>query len=239
MKKRNALSLSAALPATIIGLAVAGDVRADTIGITSAGGTSTESLGSFTGIVEFNANGFNGGADLSFTLTNTSPASNGGYLTGFVFNVAKPGLTVYFADADGKGTGFDDVTGKTGIKASPFGTFEEGAALAGAFLGGGSPNAGIAVGQSRQFLFHVVGDLTDVSALTFISEESVPQGGGDGEVFVARFKGFFNDGSDKVVPGEVVRPPEVVPVPAAVWGGASLLGMLGLGRHLRRRRVEE
>ena len=241
MKKRTVLSLSAALPATIIGLAMAGDARADTIGITSAGGTSTESLGSFTGIVEFNANGFANGADLSFKLTNTSPANNGGYITGFVFNVAKPGLTVMFADVDGKGNGFDDVTGK-GLKATPFGTFEEGAAIGGALLGGGSPTSGIQVGQTREFLFHVGGDLSGVSALTFVSEESVPTGGNDGEIFVARFKGFFNDGSDKVVPGEVLPPPppppppQVVPVPAAVWGGASLLGALGVGRSVRRRR---
>jgi hypothetical protein len=217
----------------VVSAVVAGMAHADTVNIASDGGTSTSSLGSFTGIVEFNANGFTGGADLSFTLTNTSPASNGGYLTGFVFNVAKDGLTVSYVDPDGAAKGFDDLSTPNGLKGNPFGTFEEGAALGGAFLGGGSPNGGIAAGTTRQFLFNVVGNLSGVNAMTFLSEESVPTGGNDGQVFVARFKGFFNDGSDKVVPGEVV------PVPLAALGGGALLAGLGAFRAARRRRMAE
>jgi MYXO-CTERM domain-containing protein len=229
----------------VVSAVVAGMAHADTINITSEGGTSTSSLGSFTGVVEFNADGFAGGADLSFKLTNTSPASNGGYLTGFVFNVAKDGLTVSYADPDGNKKGFDDLNSDKALKANPFGTFEEGAALGGVFLGGGSPLGGIGVGQTREFLFNVVGDLTGVSALTFLSEESTPTGNHDGEVFVARFKGFFNDGSDKVVPGEVLLPPppppppQVVPVPMAAWGGGMLLAGLGAARAARRRRMAD
>jgi hypothetical protein len=228
--------------AAVASAAFVGVARADSILITSEGGISTSSLGSFTGVVEFNANAFAGGADLSFKLTNTSPAANGGFLTGFVFNVAKSGLSVGYVDADGSKIGFDDLNTKQGLKANPFGTFEEGAALGGVFLGGASPLKGIAVGQTREFLFNVVGDLTGVSALTFLSEESVPTGNNDGQVFVARFKGFFNDGSDKVVPGEVVPPPppppppQVVPIPMAAWGGGSLLAGLGAFRAAHRRR---
>lgn len=230
---RRSLVTAAAVAVGAAALAAPGAARADVIGITSEGGTSTSSLGAFTGIVEFNENGFAGGADLSFTLTNTLPVGSDGYLTGFVFNVADDSLTVTFVDNDGAGAGFEDVTGG-GLSANPFGTFEEGAALGGAFLGGGSPTDGIAAGDTRQFLFNVTGDLTNVSVMTFLSELSEPTGGNDGEVFVARFKGLINEGSDKVVPGTV----QVVPVPAAVWGGASLLGGLGAFRAARRRRAE-
>jgi hypothetical protein len=238
VKRRKSIYAAGAVMSAV----VAGAAHADTVNITSEGGTSTSNLGSFTGIVEFNANGFAGNADLSFKLTNTSPASNGGYLTGFVFNVAKDGLTVTYADPDGNKKGFDDLNSDKATKANPFGTFEEGAALGGVFLGGASPLGGVAVGQTREFLFHVVGDLSGVSAMTFLSEESVPTGNHDGEVFVARFKGFFNDGSDKVVPGDVVQPPpppQVVPVPMAALGGGALLAGLGAFRAVRQRRMSE
>jgi len=218
----------------VVSAVVAGMAHADTVKIASDGGTSTSLLGSFTGTVEFNGSGIGGGpANLAFTLTNTSPASNGGYLTGFVFNVAKDGLTVTYIDADGAKKGFDDLSTDKALSGNPYGSFEEGAALGGVFLGGANPADGIAVGQTRQFLFTVGGNLGGVNAMTFLSEESVPTGGNDGQVFVARFKGFFNDGSDKVVAGEVV------PVPIAAWGGGMLLAGLGTARAARRRKLAE
>jgi hypothetical protein len=97
---------------------------------------------------------------------------------------------------------------------SPFGTFDFGAALGGDFLGGGSPTDGIAVGDSRTFAFNVTGSDADaIGAGDFVS---------DG--FLVRFRGFEDDGSDKV-------PGRIVPTPAAVIAGLALLGLVGIQRR--------
>ena len=233
MIRRNVLALSALLPATVI--AVAGTARADTIPITSVGGISTESLGSFTGTISFLADGFGGTAkaDLAVTLTNTSPAGNGGFITGFVFNLAdRPDNTLSVSYVkDGKKDTFQSLTDAS---ASPFGTFEFGAATGGAWLGGGSPTSGIAVGQTRTFLFEFAGSGEHTAGLTAQSFLTNDLPSGTAYPFAVRFRGFKDGGSDKVIPG-VPEQPQPVPVPAAVWGGAALLGLMGGFKAYRRR----
>lgn len=232
MLRSNLITFSALLTATVVGVVNPRAARADTIPISSLGGISTESLGAFNGTISFGADAFSGGADLAITLTNTSPAANGGYITGFVFNIADVpdgSLSVSYI-AQGAS---DKFTSMTDASASPFGTFEFGAAIDGSFLGGGSPNSGVAFGQTRQFLFELANageNTAGLSANSFVTN-NLP--GGTIHPFAVRFRGFLDDSSDKVVAG-VVTPPQIVPVPAAVWGGAVLLGALGLTKRLRR-----
>jgi hypothetical protein len=218
-------------------------VRADSISIESTG-ISTEDLGAFTGTVEFNANAFGGAADLAVTLTNTSPSINGGYITGFVFNVADvPDNSVTVTYVASAGDKFKTLTNES---ASPFGTFEYGAAIGGAWLGGGSPTSGIAVGQSRTFLFELSGSSELTAGLSAASFLTTNLPGGTTYPLAVRFRGFANGGSDKVIGGEPLPPPppppppptQVVPVPAAVWGGMVLLGFLGVGKRVRSRKGE-
>ena len=235
MIRRNVVALSTFLPATVIAVA-APSARADSIPITSVGGISTENLGSFTGTISFLADGFGGGAnaDLAVTLTNTSPAANGGYITGFVFNLADDPdntLSVGYVQ-DGKKDVFKSLTDAS---ASPFGTFEFGAASGGVWLGGGSPTSGIGVGETRTFLFEFAGNGENTPGLTASSFLTSDLPSNTAYPFAVRFRGFEDDGSDKVVPGTPEQPPQLVPVPGAVWGGSLLLGLLGGFKAYRRR----
>jgi hypothetical protein len=219
-------------------------VRADSISIESTG-ISTEDLGAFTGTIDFSANAFGGAAhaDLAVTLTNTSPISKGGYITGFVFNIADvPDNSIAATYVASTGDKFKTLTNES---ASPFGTFEYGTAIGGAWLGGGSPTSGIAVGQSRTFLFELSGNSETTAGLTAASFLTNNLPGGTVYPLAVRFRGFANGGSDKVIGGEPTPPPppppppsQAVPVPAAVWGGMVLLGFLGVGKRIRSRKGE-
>jgi hypothetical protein len=176
-------------------------------------------LGSFTGFFDFRPED----SKLSISLTNTSAPSSGGYITGFVFNFDSP----FSLSLDTSTAGaFQLVTSEP---ADPFGTFDYGAALGGEFLGGGKPQDGIAVGDTRTFNFTL-----------FIPEQSVFPAGfdsigalGDGD-FLVRFRGFEDGGSDKV-PGSIT--PATVPTPAAAWAGISIFLCLA-GFKLYRRHFD-
>ena len=170
-----------------------------------------EGLGAFTGSMEWTHLG-GGAGSLTVTLTNTSAVANGGYLTGFVFNVA-PDIKVEY---DGAIAGWDAVFNESAV---PFGVFDTGAALGGSWLGGGSPIGGLAVGSTWRFDFSVDGDagvLAGLAAHDFFDEAI-------GIGFVARFRGFEDGGSDKVT--------STLPGPATL--AAPLLAAV-LGRSRRR-----
>jgi hypothetical protein len=200
-------------------------------------------LGDFTGSVTYTYTAGNT-ADLAIFLKNVSDPANGGYLTGFVFNIGADHVTaklnpnpteIDYNDRDGldlpKSGFFYDVG--TNASASPYGTFEAGAALSsgkpdkngvpplGEFLGSGKPQYGIGVGESATFHFKVVGCpdvLDDLSAMAFLREMS---GHGDYSAsFIARFRGFANGGSNKT-PGY-----SAIPLPPAAWSGCALFGLL-------------
>jgi len=172
---------------------------------------SSENLGTFTGTLDYNPG--IGSGTLIISITNTSPVANGGFLTGFAFNIdsadagalatLQPGATHPFLD-----TGSEN--------APPFGTYDAGAALGADWSGGGSPNSGIAVGATGTFTFNVVAsDAASLTASSFIN--------GPNEFdFVVRFRGFKDGGSDKV-------PSEIVPAP-------SVLSLLVIGVAGTRRR---
>jgi hypothetical protein len=197
---------------------------ADTINIAGDG-----ALGDFTGSLDLT------GSILTVTLTNTSPAANGGFLTGFVFN-GRDGATATFdvAASSANVASFQDVAPTE--DAPPFGTFEFGAALGGDWTGGGSPNDGLGVGDTGTFVFNTTGADT---VEDFFSDFGVLKEAKNGDpaeysdvVFAVRFKGFEDEGSDKV-PGTETPPPPVVPLPPAVLGGLGLLGVLA-ARRVRR-----
>lgn len=97
------------------------------------------------------------GATVTLTLENMSPLANGGFITGFLFNV------------NGNAT----ATLNTGAqRGSQFRDFEAGAALDRDFLGGGSPNAGIAVGETKSFTFDFSGLDAGILAAPFFREIS-------------------------------------------------------------------
>jgi hypothetical protein len=164
---------------------------------------STEGLGDY--IAQFTYSLFSPtAAELTVSLTNTSPSSNGGFLTGFVFNnpnnfitnVNLSGSNPFFALLGG--SSFQDT-----ISASPLGMYDIGASLGGNFLGGGSPTRGIPVGGTASFGFTMTGNnLDQLNTGSFIQTKS-----SEGEFFVARFKGFNDGGSDKV-PGGATSVPE-------------------------------
>ncbi|MFM1805250.1 MAG: hypothetical protein RL136_2129 [Planctomycetota bacterium] len=174
-----------------------------------------EGLGSFTGSMEW-AYPVEGGdcGELAIRLVNTSPGENGGFLTGFAFNTIS-GLDIAFI------TQGDRWTGVAGVAADPFGVFDYGVALDGNFLGGGSPVDGIAVGGERKFLFTVCAEASVLEALQ--ASDFFDESAGFG--FVARFKGFNDDGSDKVTAS--------LPSPGAL----ALFACAGIGSRARRRRA--
>ena len=196
--------------------------QASSIDIFSDEANSTEGLGSFTGSVDYV---YDADADLgllTITLTNTSDPDNGGFLTGFLYNIVSddPDASATLVSASHP---YEDAT-DNGLNGAPFGDpFDAGAAIGGAFLGGGDPNGGIAVGDTGIFGFEIMAfDAADLTALNFLV-------GGPYEFnFITRFKGFVDGGSDKV-------PAAIVPLPPALaWGGLGLVAAMFGARRVRR-----
>lgn len=205
----------------VIGLAVlgmsTGVAVADSVNIQGVVSASTEQTGAtYSGSLEYN---FISGSmgELKVSLTNDTPASVGGFLTGFLFRAdVVTGASLSSANpAAFQSTGPDS--------GSPFGTFDGGAALGGSFLGGGSPTAGLGIGDSGMFTFSITSaSASTLSAVDFLGSLDEPG-------FVVRFRGLADGGSDKVPGGgfEVV-----VPLPGA--GALAAVGLAFVG--LRRRR---
>lgn len=180
---------------------------------------STENLGQFEGTISYvpDISATTLGV-LTINLTNTTPASIGGFITGFVFNInsTDPNATASLVSAT------HPFEGVTDHMAPPFGhNFTAGAALGGNWSGGGNPNPGISVGNSGEFIFNVVAsDAQSLTAASFIS-------GMYDHNFVVRFRGM-GDGSDKVPGGSVSQ----LPAPGAL----AMLAAAGLVTARRRQR---
>jgi len=220
MSKR--LLLTAASAALMLAPSIAGAVPISGTGV----------LGSFSGTFEYTATDDTTGT-VDIVLNNDSLTA--GFLTAFLFNIptgADVASALFSSDNVnfgllGTADSFDD-----GESGSPFGTFDIGASTGGGFEGGGSPLLGIPQGGSATFQFVLTG--TGLGALTansFLTTLSVPPGAGEGtEDFVVRFRGFPDNGSDKV-PNEPGTPPIPEPGTMTLLG----LGLVSLGARQRAR----
>ncbi len=179
---------------------------------------------------------------LTATLMNTSPPANGGFLTAFVFN--NPNNDITGASLTASISNFHLLGApnfNNGVNGAPYGHFDIGASTFKSFEGGGNPAKGLGVGQTATFTFHLTGSgLNTLDEMSFVDALSVPPGNGAGdEFFVARFRGFRDEGSDKV-PASPNDPPGIngggAPEPTSLLLSAvGLLGFLGGVRRLRRR----
>ena len=245
MSARPALLLRP-LVAAVAGLALltsAGPARADMIYF----GESTLP-GLFTGSLSV-TNQTTTSAVITAQLTNTSPPSNGGYITGFAFNDPNVnskgnvnGVTSFAPSySPAAGQAFTLIGGPSysnTVSTSPYGYFDIGAAVGGNWLGGGMPSDGLAVGQTGTFTFLVTGTgLNNLTAANMLAAMSSNGTAG----FVVRFRGFADGTSDKDIAGVVTPPPPPPPPPTAIPAPPGLVlagmgfGCLLLGR-LRSRR---
>lgn len=207
--------LSSVLAAVAAGSAFAGN--SSTANYVPCGSSEgANSKGIFTSLVTYSYVGSGTSASVSVLLTNTTLPANGGLITGLAVN-PDPGAT---------GLVFNSCTNAafldcgSPVTASPFGNFVAGAALGGDWLGGGSPNAGIAVGASATFTFTISGSAALLGAMTaedVFNEE-------DDRALVVRFRGGEGGWSDKVLGCAAPAP-----------GALALLGIAGVAGARRRR----
>jgi hypothetical protein len=222
MKCENQRSLCIA--ALIGGMLAVAPARADSVAVLGDTFNSTEGLGRFEGMIEYDADPFSTVGILDIMLTNTSTPENGGYITGFLFNIASSDeATATLLSDPGSIYPFEQCMGG-GLNGQPFGNpYDAGAALDGTFLGGGEPERGIAVGETGTFAFQIESpDAGSLTAMNFL------EGGPYDFDFLVRFRGFDDGGSDKV-------PAVVVPLPLPLaLGAAGLVGvMFGAARRRR------
>jgi hypothetical protein len=213
-----------------------GSARADLINI-----GDNELPGQFTGTVEVTNQTFNS-ALIRVTLTNTSPFSNGGFLTAFAFNDPNRTSKGNIGTVTNYQQQFDPQTGQNfallgaptfsdSVSSAPFGLFDIGAGVGGSWHSGGSPVDGLAVGETGTFSFLVNGtSLNNLTAANLLTSMSSTGTAG----FVVRFRGFADGSSDKDVAGVIVKPPVNNPVPAPpalVLAGIGFVALIGRARR--------
>jgi hypothetical protein len=207
-----------ALPVSVLALAVTAPSSADIVTMESNTALSTEGLAAFTGSLEYVYLGGDVGT-LTVSLTNTTDVSIGGYLTAFMFRAPGEYGSLTSVLTSSTYAGMTNIP--AGSNGSPFpGSWIGGAGIGATWLGGGSPNAGVAVGDTGQWVFSITGAMaSSLSAAAFV------HGGltDDPYAFIVRFRGLADDCSDKV--------PASTPAP-----GAIMLGLMGMAASRSRRR---
>lgn len=208
----------------VAALGASSAVIAGPVNIQADTGNSTQGLGDFTGTVEYTFTGGNTGT-LVVELTNTSEASNGGFLVAFVFRINSSDGSASATLASTTNAAFLNITGD-GLNGAPFGMYDAGAGLNGSYLGGGNPSPGIGVGETDTFSFDIVAtDASTLDTMDFLT-------GSGGFDFLTRFRGFEDEGSDKV-PGTTTN---IIPLPAPAILAAIGLPMAGLMSMRARRK---
>ena len=188
---------------------------ADMLPIGDNSAYSTEGLGHFSGSIAYTFLGGTTGR-LDVSLTNTTSASVGGFITAFMFRVHdEMGPIASSLTASDNNLATDIPAGTSGV---PFpGSWIGGAGLTASWLGGGSPTGGIGVGSTGTWSFTITG--ANASMLTAVSfvKNTVND---DIYSFIVRFRGMEGQAggadSDKV-PG--------LDLPAP--GTAALIGLTG------------
>lgn len=212
-----------------------GSARADIINI-----ADNELPGQFTGTVEVTNQTYSS-ALIKVTLTNTSPFSNGGFLTAFAFNDPNSTTKGNIGSVTNYQQTFNPATGQNfallgaptynnSVSSAPFGNFDIGAGVGGSWHSGGNPVDGLAVGETGTFSFLVNGtNLTKLTAANLLTAMSSTGTAG----FVVRFRGFTDGSSDKDIAGVVVKPPVNNPVPAPpalLLAGIGFVALIGRNR---------
>lgn len=174
------------------------------------------SKGIFDSLVTYTYSGSGTSASVSVLLTNTTLLANGGFITGLAVNPDPAATGLVFNSC----TNAAFLNCGSPVTASPFGNFVAGAALGGDWLGGGSPNAGIAIGASATFNFTISGSAALLGAMT---AEDVFDEEND-RALVVRFRGGVGGWSDKVLGCAQPAP-----------GALALLGVAGIAGARRRR----
>jgi hypothetical protein len=196
---------------------------------------STEGIGSFTGSLEVD---FVSATEAKLTISLTNTSATTGYLTAFVFN--NPGGYAISLSSSTSASFDTFLNGNNAVNGSPYGLFDFGVTTQGGFQGGGAPQNGLAVGEDATWVFSVTGTgagaLTDINFLSTLSADEPGGGSGGGnQAFVTRFRGFPDEGSDKVVgtgnPNIIIE----TPAPAGLILLASGAPVLLLRRVLRRK----
>ena len=195
-------------------------VMADMVPISDNSAASTEGVGHFSGSISYTYLGGSSGR-LDVTLTNTTDASSGGFITAFMFRTpeAMGAISSSLATWDSN----LDNNIPPGTSGVPFpGSWIGGAGLTASWLAGGSPTSGIGVGSTGNWSFNITGANAGLlTAVSFVANTVNT----DTYAFIVRFRGLTGEGpdSDKV-------PARDLPAP----GAAALVGLAGLLSRRRR-----
>ncbi|MEX0652832.1 MAG: hypothetical protein WD151_01780 [Phycisphaeraceae bacterium] len=218
---------TAAVAIAVTSLTVGSAHAATVTSLQIAGDAGLEGTGAFSGSISYNQIN----QQLTIQLLNEA-SDTGNYIVGFVFNAA----TDVAVDDLSSAPSNDWIAWTNPDQNVSFGTYEWGAGLDSNPPGIGlnqisQPTRGVAFGDTGTWIFDIIGnDAATTVASDFMSVDSIGNNGIE-TPFVVRFMG----GASDTVPGTTV----IVPLPAAAWGGLVLLGMLGVGQTLRKRRLAQ
>ena len=189
---------------------------------------NSNGLGNFSMLFSYSASDANN-ATITLQITNTTDPLIGGFLTAMAFGNPSDLITDLTLHSTTLAT-FDNVFEDVNVE--PFGTQDFAVATTNTWIGGGSPNGGIAVGQTATIVLNATGTgLDTISETDFWDAVSTGDPSQDkAQAFIARLRGLNSDPDSDKVPGGSRN---LIPEPGSLTIWCSM-GIIGLG--LRRRR---